>query len=323
MLAANSTSGYLVKLKGAFISGTKKGWGSFLWICKVIIPVSFLVMLLQWSGWLYHAEVVLKPLMGWLGLPSEAALPIISGMTINVYAAIATMTVLPFSIGQMTLIAVFVLIAHNLIMEGIIQHRSGINAARVTLVRLAAAIVTVLIVSQLLGDTSENIPRAAGLTTGAPILEALGQWALDTLILLAKIFGIIMAIMIALESLTRLGWTDRMFNVSRPLMKIIGLSDKAAMLWVTAVVFGLMYGGAVIQERAKQGDLTKTELERLHISIGINHSMVEDPVLFMALGINGLWLWVPKLVMAAVAVHVFRLAEYLGRSLRRRGGMPG
>ena len=323
MLAANGTSGYLVKLKGAFISGIQKGWGSFLWICKVIIPVSFLVMLLQWSGWLYHAEVVLKPLMGWFGLPSEAALPIISGMTINIYAAIATMTVLPFSIGQMTLIAVFVLIAHNLIMEGLIQHRSGINAARVTLVRLAAAIVTVLIVSQFLGDTSEIISGVASLTTGAPILETMGQWALDTLILLAKIFGIIMAIMIALESLMWLGWTDRLFNISRPLMKIIGLSDRAAMLWVTAVVFGLMYGGAVIQERARKGDLTKAELEHLHISIGINHSMVEDPVLFMALGINGLWLWVPKLVMAAVAVHVFRLAEYLGRSLRRRGGMRG
>jgi hypothetical protein len=223
----------------------------------------------------------------------------------------------------MTLIAVFVLIAHNLIMEGIIQHRSGINVARVTLVRIAAAIVTVLIVSQLLGDISENVLGVTDTVTGAPILEALGQWALNTLILLAKIFGIIMAIMIALESLAWLGWTDRMFNVSRPLMKIIGLSDRAAMLWVTAVVFGLMYGGAVIQERAKQGDLTKAELEHLHISIGINHSMVEDPVLFMALGLNGLWMLVPKLVMAVLVVHIFRLVEYLGRSLRRRGGMSG
>jgi hypothetical protein len=280
-------------------------------------------MLLQWSGWLVHAEVVLKPLMGWLGLPGEAALPIISGMLINVYAAIATMTVLPFSIGQMTLIAVFVLIAHNLIIEGIIQHRSGINAIRITLVRLAAAIVTVLIVSRFLGDISGNVPGMTDTATGAPILETLWQWALDTIILLARILGIIMAIMIALESLTWLGWTDRMFNVSRPLMKIIGLSDKAVMLWVTAVVFGLMYGGAVIQEKAKQGDLAKAELEHLHISIGINHSMVEDPALFMALGLNGLLMLVPKLVMAMLVVHIFRLAEYLGSSLRGRGGIPG
>jgi len=97
-------------------------------------------MLLQWSGWLHHAEVVLQPLIGWLGLPSEAALPIISGMVINIYAAIATMTVIPFSTAQMTLIAVFVLIAHNLFMEGIIQHRSGMNGIRITLVRIASAV---------------------------------------------------------------------------------------------------------------------------------------------------------------------------------------
>lgn len=271
---------------------------------------------------MYHAEVVLKPLMGWLDLPSEAALPIISGLTINIYAAIATMTVFPFSIGQMTLIAVFTLIAHNLIVEGVIQHRSGINAAKVTIARLAAAVLTVLIISPFLGDTSESVSGLADLTSGAPILEVLRQWALDTLILLAKVFGIIMAIMIALECLTRLGWTQSLFNIARPLMRLLGLSDRAAALWVTAVVFGLMYGAAAIQEGAKQGNLTKAELEHLHVSIGINHSMVEDPALFMALGINGFWLWVPKLVMAVLTVHFFRLAEYLGRALRRRGGMP-
>ena len=321
MLADKHTSGYAAKLKGAFLSGTKKGWGSFLWICSIIVPVSFLVMLLQWSGWLHHVEVVLKPLMGWLNLPSEAALPIISGMAVNVYASIAAMTVLPFSIGQMTLIAVFVLTAHNLIMEGIIQHRSGTNAARITLVRLAAAVVTVICASQVLGDTSQSVAVAAGTATDVTFLEAVGQWALDALILLAKILGIIVGIMIALESMTSLGWTDRLFNVSRPLMKLLGLPDRAAMLWVTAAVFGLMYGGAVIQEKARQGDLSRAELERLHISIGINHSMVEDPFLFMALGLNGLWILAPKLVMAVLAVHFFRLVESLAAWFRgKRGG---
>lgn len=57
-------------------------------------------------------------------------------------------------------------------------------------------------------------------------------------------------------------------------MKIFGFSHRTALLWVTAVVFGLMLGGAVIIEEAKKGALTKEELERLHISIGTNHSMV-------------------------------------------------
>jgi len=69
-------------------------------------------------------------------------------------------------------------------------------------------------------------------------------------------------------------------------MRLLGLPDRAAILWVTAVVFGLMYGGAVIQEEARQGDLTGAQLDRLHVSIGINHSIVEDPVLFMAPGLK-------------------------------------
>lgn len=310
---------YKTRLKGAFLAGVKKGWGNFVWICKIIIPVSLLVALLQWSGWLYEADVVLKPLMGWLNLPSEAALPIISGMLINLYATMAAITVVPFTTGQMTLIAVFSLIAHNLIIEGIIQHRSGINAITITLVRISAAILTVLFVSQFIGDTSESVAGLAEITKDSPITEALKEWALDTLILLAKVFGIIMFIMIILESLTSLGWSEYLFNLSRPLMRLLGLSRRMAMLWVTAVVFGLMYGGAVIQDEVKRGDLTRTELEHLHISIGINHSMVEDPALFMALGLNGFWLWIPKLVMAAAVVHIFSAFEYLWRRIRGPG----
>ena len=306
---------YQTKLKGAWLAGVKKGWGNFIWICKIIIPVSLLVALLQWSGWLYEADIILKPLMGWLNLPSEAALPIISGLLINLYATMAAITLVPFTAGQMTLIAVFTLIAHNLIIEGIIQHRSGSNVVTITLVRISAAILTVLFVSQFIGDTSESVAGLAEITRDSPIVEVLKGWALDTLLLLAKVFGIIMFIMIILESLTVLGWSEYLFNLSRPLMRLLGLSRRTSMLWVTAVVFGLMYGGAVIQDEVRRGDLTKAELGHLHVSIGINHSMVEDPALFMALGLNGFWLWIPKLVMAAVVVHSFRAVEYLWRKV--------
>jgi len=251
-----------------------------------------------------------------ISLPSEAALPIISGMLINIYATIAVMAIIPFSIGQMTLIAVFVLIAHNLIAEGIIQFQSGIHIAKVTLVRIVVAIIAVLIVSQFFGDTAESITVPASLTSQNSLAGVLGEWAIDMLKLLLKIFLIIMAIMIVLECLRSLGWTKYLFKFFRPLMKVLGLSDRAVMLWVTAVLFGLMYGGAVIREEAEQGDLTKRDLEHLHLSIGINHSMIEDPALFMALGLNGFWLWIPKLVMAIITVHIFRAVLYLKNKFR-------
>ncbi len=299
------------KLKGGFLAGVKKGWRSFLWMCKIIIPVSFLVTLLQWSGWLYQADFLLNPLMRSINLPSEAALPIISGMLINIYAAIAVMTVLSFTTEQMTLIAVFVLIAHNLIAEGIIQFRSGINIAKITLIRIGVAVLTLLIVSQSLGDTTTSIAAPTVPMVDTPLVEALWVWAIDMASLLIKIFVIIMTIMIILESLRWLGWAEYLYDFFKPFMRILGLSNRTAMLWVAAVVFGLMYGGAVIQEGAKREDLAKAELEHLHISIGINHSMLEDPALFLALGLSGFWLWVPKFVMAVITVHIVRGIRYL------------
>ncbi len=291
-------SSFRTQSKRNFLAGVKRGWNSFIWICKIIIPASFLVTLLQWAGWLNQLDSILNPLMNLINLPPEAALPIISGMLINLYAAIAVMTTLPFTLEQMTLIAVFTLICHNLIAEGIVQHKSGINVVKATLVRITAAILAVLIVSRFLGDTSQSVTVPAALTVHTPLLEVLKSWAINLIGLLLRILGIVMTIMIMLEFSESLRWTEYSLKFFRPLMRILRLSDRTATLWVTSVAFGLMYGGAVIIDEAKKGDLTREELERLHISIGINHAMVEDPALFLVLGLNPFWLWIPKLVMA-------------------------
>lgn len=37
-----------------------------------------------------------------------------------------------------------------------------------------------------------------------------------------------------------------------PLLRILGLDKKIGMLWLTAVIFGLLYGAAVIVEEASR-----------------------------------------------------------------------
>ena len=308
---------YQSQLRSVFLAGIKRGWRSYVWICQIVIPVSFLVTLLQWTGWLNQLSFLFNPLMSLINLPSQAALPIISGMLVNIYVAIAVMTAMPFTIEQMTLIAVFNLICHNLITEGIIQHKSGINVIKITLIRITLAILTVFIVSQFLGDTSQGITVPTLLTAASPLLMVVKDWAINLIALLLKILGILMAVMIMLEFSESLGWTEYSVKFLRPLMRILGLSEQTSTLWVTSAAFGLMYGGAVTIDKARKGVLDKEELERLHISIGINHSMVEDPALFLALALNPFWLWVPKLVMAIIAVQVYRIVYYIKKKLLR------
>ena len=123
----------------------------------------------------------------------------------------------------------------------------------------------------------------------------LKAWMLATLILFGKILVIIVSIMIILEFMKNYDLIDRIVHVMTPALKVLGLSKQTGLLWLTAVTFGLTYGAAVIVEETKEGNLSKDELERLQVSIGINHSVIEDPLLFLSLGSGIFWMCVPRL----------------------------
>ena len=249
--------------------------------------------------------------MSVINLPAAAALPIIVAMTVSFYAGIAIMVVLPFTSEQIILIGLFIMIAHMLIVEGIVQHKSGLNVIKATLVRIGAAVLSVFVVSQFFADTSQSISLPASLATQPPFIEVVKTWTIDTLRLCGRVFVIIMLVMAVLSASESLGWIKYLARFFRPLMKVLGLSDRAVTMWVTGAGFGLLYGSAVIMEEAKKGDLTKEELEHLQISIGINHSVVEETTLFLVLGVNPLWLFIPRFLAAIIAVHTLRSIQYL------------
>ena len=299
---------YGALVKTGLKMGVRKGWDGFVWMMKIVLPISLLTTLLDWSGWIGRLDFLLTPVMGLLHLPPAAALPLLIGMLANIYGAIAAMVVLPLSEGQMTLIGIFLLMAHNLIQEGIIQGKSGINPIKATLFRIITAAITVMILGPWLVSSPAATATAGALPTiHLPFADMLWQWLQTTTILCFKIFLIIMFIMTLLETMKFLDWINYIVRFFSPLLKLMGLDAKVGLLWMTAIIFGLAYGGAVIVEEAKAEHLSKEDLEMLHLSIGINHSMVEDPPLFIAVGLNAFWLYIPRIVVAVITVHLIRL----------------
>lgn len=302
------------QLKKGTIAGLKKGWNGFLWMMKIIIPISLMTSILDWSGLMHRLDFLLKPLMGLFSLPPAAALPLVIGMLSSVYGGLAAMVAIPFSTPQMTLMAVFILMAHALIQEGIIQGKSGIHPLKATLVRIGAALVTLLLMVPWVGSSTVMPAAAEGVLSASPAFpEMIRHWAWTTFRLTAKIFVIIMVLLTFLELLKAFGWIHPFVRALGPFLRIMGLDQKVGFLWMTAVIFGLSYGGAIIVEEAKSGHLSKDDLEILHLSIGMNHSMVEDPPLFLTMGIHPFWLYVPRLVMAIVTVRLLRLWQRYAR----------
>ncbi|MEJ5299875.1 MAG: nucleoside recognition domain-containing protein [Thermodesulforhabdaceae bacterium] len=295
-------------------NGIKKGLSGFIWMIEIILPISYLTAVLSWTGILEKLTAIIAPIMHLLGLPGISAIPIIVGALTSVYGGIAAMSVLPFSKEEMILMANFILICHNMIQETVIQSKSGIKAWKAVMVRVTAATVTVFLLGFFIktGVHEGNVRDvASSVTVHQSFLEMTISWAIGTGKLCIKIFFIIMAIMIFLEVAKAKGWISIIVKATKPALKMLGLSERVGLLWMTAVVFGLAYGGAVIVEEAKNGDIPQDELEALQLSVGINHSMVEDPTLFLPLGLPPFWLWVPRLIVAMVTTRLFAFAVRL------------
>ena len=314
----NGENAFWTPLQEGTIAGLKKGWDGFVWIMKIIVPISLCTAIFDWSGLLGRLDFLLKPLMGWLSLPPAAALPLIIGMLSSIYGGIGAMVPLPFSTPQMTLMAVFILMAHGLIQEGIIQGKSGIHPLKATLVRVGAATITILLMAPWVGSSTVMPAAADGALTVHPVfMEMIRHWAWTTIRLTIKIFFIIIALLTLLELLKAFGWIHPFVRALGPFLRIMGLDQKVGFLWMTAVIFGLSYGGTIILEEAKSGHLSRDDLELLHLSIGMNHSMVDDPPLFLPMGIHPFWIYIPRLVMAIIIVRLVRLWQRYARRPRQ------
>jgi hypothetical protein len=137
------------------------------------------------------------------------------------------------------------------------------------------------------------------------LIDLLREWSISISYLSLKIFAIIMSVMILLEFLKHQNVTRRLVVILRPFMRILGLSSRSGLLWVTAAIFGLGYGGAYIIQEAGEGGLNGSELRKLQISIGINHAMIDEPAIFLSMGLNPFWLWIPRICAAIVLVWLY------------------
>lgn len=296
------------KLQQAFEQGIKKGIFGYIWILKILIPVSFLTMLIDYSQWINKIDFILEPVMGLLSLPPVAALPLLAGLLTGIYGAVAAMTVLPMTLEQMTLTAIFLLISHNMIQEGIIQSKSGCSFIKATIFRLTASVITVAVSAQILiSEPAVLVTDPAAVSNALDFISTLKSWGIETSYLCIKIFAIIMVLMIIIEIMKIFNLIAKIIIVINPLLKFMGLDRQVGMLWLAASLFGISYGAAVIVEETKENEYSEEELAKLHLSIGINHALIEDPALFLPLGIHAFWLWIPRLVTAVIAVQLMNL----------------
>jgi hypothetical protein len=123
-------------LKRAFSSALKAFW----LLLRITVPVSFAVAVLDWLGAVKALAAFLDPVMGWVGLPGEASLALISSLTVNVYSVIAVIGELGISGRALAIVSVMSLVCHNLPVETAIMKKTGSSAFKMIFLRIAMMI---------------------------------------------------------------------------------------------------------------------------------------------------------------------------------------
>ena len=109
--------------------------------------------------------------------------------------------------------------------------------------------------------------------------------------------------MLFLQSLlTEFKLIGRLSKLFAPLLRIFGLPESTHFLWIVANTLGLTFGAAVIIEGIESGSLTSGDAELLNRHVGLSHSLLEDTLLFAAIGVSALAITVPRIAFAVIVV---------------------
>jgi len=299
------------RLYRCIISAVPAALKSAKFLLSIMIPVSLGVTLLKYTGVLEHIAGWMNPMFSLIGLPGDAAFVFITSMALNIYSAIAVISTLPFSERELTILALMCLISHNYFVETAIQKKTGSSAIKITLVRFIYSFIGAYSLNLLMPAGSGNIITASSGYEEVTLTGILSSWFYNSLFLIAQILVLVTLLLILQKILDEFGFIDKLAVILRPALRVMGLPDSVAFLWIVANTLGLAYGSAIMIEQAESGKLNREDADLLNHHIGISHSLLEDTLLFVAIGVPALWIIFPRVILATIEVWLLKLRKFI------------
>lgn len=97
-------------------------------------------------------------------------------------------------------------------------------------------------------------------------------------------------IMVLIEFAKTYNWIERITFLTKPITRLLNLSGHAILPLTVGLTFGLILGAGVLIQTAREGNISLRDLFLLNVFLSICHGVIEETMVFVALGINGLLL---------------------------------
>jgi hypothetical protein len=284
-------------------SGIKAGMQTTWTLGKVIFPITFIVSLLQFTPVLDWITKLITPLMGIFGLSGEAAIPLVIGNLLSLYAGIGAILSLDLTVKEVFILAVMLSFSHNLLIESSVAAKVGLKLWIILLVRFGLAFGSAIIVNLVWQGGGEMAQYGFVSKT-----EVIPNGWLEIIWLAVQKAGlgviqlalIVIPLMIAIQFLKDLGLLTVFTRWMAPVTRMLGMKENTSMTLVAGLTIGLAYGAGVMIQAVKEDNVSYKDLTLAFIFLVACHAVIEDTLIFIPLGIPVLPLLIIRLTVAII-----------------------
>ena len=131
------------------------------------------------------------------------------------------------------------------------------------------------------------------------VVDILKEAILGSFSSIINIAVIVIPLMVIMQLGRNYNLIDRISKYFNPLTSKLGMTSKASFPLLVGLIFGISYGAGVLIQSTKEGDLSNADLTLLSTFLIICHAVVEDTLLFVAIGANG-WIVVIGRIFIAI-----------------------
>ncbi len=270
---------------------------------KVIFPITLIVTILQYTPVLPWIIDKLSPLMGLLGLSGEAAVPLVLGNALNLYAGIAAIVSFEFTVKEVFIMAVMMSFSHNLFIESAVASKVGVSWWLISGIRISLALISATIINLLWSGGTEAAQY--GLISSSDVVldgwAAISLHGLQTaLVAIVQLALIVIPLMIAMQFFREKGWLTAISDKLGPFTRMLGMEKNTSMTLVAGLTIGLAYGAGLMIQAVKEDGVSRRDMYLALIFLVSCHAVVEDTLVFIPLGIPVWPLLLIRLVTAIV-----------------------
>lgn len=305
-------------MNNTFGRGLQQGLSVTWMLSKIMFPVTIIVTILQYTPILPWFNKLIAPVMKLIGLPGEAAMPLVLGNFLNLYAAIGAIVSFDFTVKEVFIMAIMLSFSHNLIVESAVAARVGVSWWIIITVRVGLALVSAFLINIFWNGGSEQAQYGL-ISANDVVLNGWGEILLHGLttatIAVLQLALIIFPLMIATQYFREKGWLEKLSKAFAPFTRFLGMKENTSFTLVTGLTIGLAIGAGVMIQAVQEDNVSHKDMVLALIFLVSCHAVVEDTVVFIPLGIP---VWPLLVIRVFAAVILTMVISFIWKRLEDR-----